>query len=153
MITKYTLIFLKIPFQFLMFLVSPTYFKNTINHKGKILITNDNVLSANFSKPGRRVVVTSDDGKNIKVNKITKDKSFLRKRDLDAIAKQKLTSVSIDYKKYPKVLNKPSVIDNKIYEVNQITKSKFTINDSEFNDTGIKLTRGDMKKINKKINK
>lgn len=151
MISKFLVFLILIPVKTLLFLVSPTHFKKVINHKGKILITNDNVLDTNnFTKGNnRRVVVTKDNGGNIEVNKITKDKNHIKTATKVEQEMQNNSSVKINYKNYPKSLNKESVVDNRVYTINQKTKKPITINDIEFTDTGDRLTRNDLRKVNK----
>jgi hypothetical protein len=128
--------------------------KTIIKRVGNIMKTNDNVLDKNsYSKPNRRVVVTYDNGKTIKVNKITKDKDFVSTSTAQERTKQKKFTTKIDYLKYPKSLNKASVVDKKQYKVNQATKKSLTYNDKELVDLHERLDRTDMKKVNKLIKK
>ena len=128
--------------------------KTIIKRVGNIMKTNDNVLDKNsYSKPNRRVVVTYDNGKTIKVNKITKDKDFVSTSTAQERTKQKKFTTKIDYLKYPKSLNKESVVDKKQYKVNQATKKSLTYNDKELVDLHERLDRTDMKKVNKLIKK
>lgn len=142
-----------LPVKTILFLTSPTYFKSVTNI-GKILITNDNVLDANkYYKENRRVVVTYDNGKNIKVNKIMSDKSKFKSKSIDSKENLNLRTIKLDYRKYPKSLDKESVVDVKAYSINQRTKRKLTINDTELKATGETLSRSDIRKINNKIYK
>lgn len=141
----------KIPLNTMRFLFSPNYFLKTLN-LGKILITNDSTLSEDgFSKSGRRVVVTSDNRKNIKVNKITSDKDFDPNASTASKNKQKRFTTKIDYSKYPNALTKESVVDNKQYSINQHTGNKLKITDSQLTDTGEKLSASDLRKVKRNI--
>lgn len=125
------------------------------NHRGKILKTNDGILSpGRFRKSNRRVVVTYDDGNNIKLNKITSDKDYDSKATLAEKNKQKKYSTKIiNYRKYPKSLKKESVVDRQQYFKNQRTGKNFTIHDKDLNHTGEVLDKSDMSNVNKLIYK
>lgn len=153
MITKFIITLASFPFKTLMFLFSPRYFRSVTN-LGKILKTNDNVFSTDgYSKSNRRVVVTDDDGKHIKVNKITSDKDYDPRATSKQRKKQRRFTTKIDYKKYPNALTKESVVDIKQYSINERTGKRLKITDRDFRDTGDKLTRSDMSNVVKKIRK
>lgn len=153
MITKFIIILISIPVKTLKLLFVPKYFYTATRNLGKILITDDNVFSTDgYSKPNRRVVVTSDDNKNIKVNKIKSDLDYDPNATTASRNKQKRFTTKIDYNKYSP-LTKESVVEYKQYDRNELTGNKLNINDSHFTDTGVRLSNTDLRKINRNIKK